>query len=50
MPQNINSVLPEIGELYYIASCSNADVIGITDETKLDSTVYHFEVAVDDCK
>ena len=48
MSQNISSLQPKIGELYYIASCSNADVIGITDETKLDSTDYDSEIAVDD--
>lgn len=48
MSQNISSLQPKIGELYYTASCSNADVIGITDETKFDSTDYDFEIAVDD--
>ena len=46
MHLNINSLLNEIGELRYIASSSNAAVIGIT-ETKLDNTVYDSEVAVD---
>ena len=46
MRLDINSLLNKIDELCYIASSSNAAVIGIT-ETKLDNTVYDFEVAVD---
>ena len=46
MHLNINSLLNKIDEWRYIASSSNAAVIGIT-ETKLDNTVYDFEVAVD---
>ena len=44
MHLNINSVLNKIDELRYIASSSNAGVIGITG-TKLDDTVYDSEVA-----
>ena len=43
---NINSLLPKLDELRYIAKNSNAAVIGIS-ETKLDSTVSDSEVAVD---
>ena len=43
---NINSLLPKIDELRYIAKNSNAAVIGIS-ETKLDNTVYDSEVAID---
>ena len=46
MHLNINSLLNKIDELRYIASSSNAAVIGIT-ETKLDDTVYDSEVAGD---
>ena len=46
MHLNINSLLNKIDKLRYIASSSNAAVIGIT-ETKLDNTVYDFEIAVD---
>ena len=48
MHLNINS-LDKIDELRYIASSSNAEVIGIT-ETKLDNTVYDSEIAVDGSK
>ena len=44
---NINSLLNKIDKLHYIASSSNAAVIGVT-ENKLDNTVYDFEVQVDD--
>ena len=43
---NINSLLPKIDELRYIAKNSNVAVIGIS-ETKLDNTVYNSGVAVD---
>ena len=43
---NINSLLPKINELQYIAKNSNAAVIGMS-ETKLDNTVYDSEVAID---
>ena len=43
---NINSLLNKIDEFRYIASSSNAAVIGIT-ETKLDNTGYDSEDAVD---
>ena len=43
---NINSLLPKIDELRYIAKNSNAAVIGIS-ETKLDNIVYYSEFAVD---
>ena len=42
----IISFLNKKGELCYIASSSNAAVIGII-ETKLDNTVYDSEVTVD---
>ena len=35
---NINSLMPKIDELHNIAKCSNAAVIGMT-ENKLDNTV-----------
>ena len=43
---NINSLLPKIDELQYIAKNSNVAVIGIS-ETKLDNTVYDSEVTID---
>ena len=43
MHLNINSLLNEIEKLCYIASSSNAAVIGIT-ETKLNNTVYDSDV------
>ena len=46
MHLNINDLLNKIGELRYIARSSNVAVIGIT-ETKLDDTVYDFEVTAD---
>ena len=46
MHLNINGLLDKIGELRYIATSSNAAVIGIT-ETKLVNTVYDSEVTVD---
>ena len=46
MHLNINILLNKIDKLRYIASTSNAAVIGTT-ETKLDNTVYDSEVAVD---
>lgn len=48
MHLNINSFLPKINKLCYIAKCSNAAVIGIgITETKLDTTVYDSGFAVD---
>ena len=46
MNLNVNGLLNKIDELRYIARSSYAAVIGIT-ETKLDNTVYDFEVTVD---
>ena len=46
MHLNINGLLNKIDELRHIARSSSATVIGIT-ETKLDNTVYKFEVTVD---
>ena len=46
MDLNINNFLNKIDKLRYIASSSNAAVIGIT-ETKLDNAVYDPEVTVD---
>ena len=46
MHLHINSLLNEIEKLCYIASSSNAAVIGIT-ETKLDNTVYDSDVTLD---
>ena len=43
---NIGSILPKIEELRYIAKNSNVAVIG-KSESKLDSTVYDSEVAID---
>ena len=43
---NINSLLPKIDELQYIAKNSNVAVISIS-ETKLDNTVYDSEVTTD---
>lgn len=42
---NINGLLNKKHELHYIASSSNFSVIEIT-ETKLDNTVYDYEVAL----
>ena len=46
MHLNINSLLPKIDELRYIAKYSNAAVTGIA-ETILDSIVHDLEVTVD---
>ena len=46
---NINSLLPKIDELQYIAKNSNAAVIGIS-ESKLDNTIYDSQVAIDSYK
>ena len=43
---DINSLMPKIDELWYIAKNSNAAVIGVS-ETKLDNTVSDSEVAED---
>ena len=45
MHQNTNILLSKIDNFRYIASSSNAAVIGI-NETKLDNTVYDPEVSV----
>ena len=44
---NINSFLPEIGELRIIAKSSNAAIIGIS-ESKLDESVLEPEIENDD--
>ena len=46
MHLNINDLRNKIDELGYIARSSNTSVIGTT-ETKLDNTVYYFQVTVD---
>ena len=46
MPLNVNSLLTKIDQLHNIVKFSNIAVTGIT-ETKLDTTVYDSEVAVD---
>ena len=43
---NINSLLPKIDEVRYIANITNASVIGIS-ETKLDETILSSELEVD---
>ena len=43
---NVNSLLPKINELRYIAKFSNADVIGIT-ESKLDNCILDSEIEID---
>ena len=43
---NINSLVPKIDELRYIAKNSSSAVIGIS-KSKLDNTVYDPEVAID---
>ena len=43
---NVNSLLPKIDELSYIAKLSNAAVIGIT-ESKLDNCILDSEIEID---
>ena len=43
---NINSLLPKIDEVRYIANITNASIIGIS-ETKLDETILSSELEVD---
>ena len=45
IPLNINSLLPKIDELRYIANSSNAAVIGIS-ESKLDESVLQSEIQI----
>ena len=44
---NINSLLPKIDEVRYIANITNASIIGIS-ETKLDKTIWSSELEIDD--
>ena len=44
---NLNSVLPKIHELRYIARLTNAAVIGIF-ESKLDDLMYTSEIQIDE--
>ena len=43
---NLNSVLPKIDEVRYIANITNASIIGIS-ETNLDETILSSELEVD---
>ena len=43
---NINSILPKIDEMRYIAKLTNATVIGLR-ETKLDNTVLRSELEIE---
>ena len=43
---SVNSLLPKIGEVRYIANITNASVIEIS-ETKLDETIFSSELEVD---
>ena len=43
---NINSILPKIDEIRYIAKLTNATVIGLS-ETKLDNTVLRSELEIE---
>ena len=43
---NINSILPKIDEIRYIAKLTNATVIGLS-ETKLDNAVLSGELEID---
>ena len=43
---NINSLLSKIEEICYIAECSNATIIGIT-ESKLDKSIFQSEIQID---
>ena len=42
---NINSILPKIDEIRYIAKLTNATVIGLS-ETKLDNAVFSSELEI----
>ena len=44
---NINSLLPKIDDIHYIAKQSNASIIGIT-KSKLDSSIVNSEVDIED--
>ena len=46
---NINSLLPKIDELRYIAKSTNAAVIGIS-ESKLDASALDPEISIDNYK
>ena len=43
---NVNSLLPKIEEIRFIAKTSEATVIGIT-ETKLDGTIFDAEIHIE---
>ena len=43
---NINSLLPKIDEIRYVAKLTNATVIGLS-ETKLDNTVLSSELEIE---
>ena len=43
---NINSLLPKIDDIHYIAKQSNASIIGIS-KSKLDSTILNSEVDIE---
>ena len=45
---NINSLLPKVDELQYIANQSEAAVIGIS-ESKLDDSVLSSEILIENC-
>ena len=45
---NINSILPKIDEICYIAKLTNATVIGLS-ETKLDNAVLSSELEIEGC-
>ena len=42
---NVNSLLSKIDEMRYIAKCSNAAIIGIT-ESKLDNSILNSEIDI----
>ena len=43
---NINTLLPKIDEVYYIANLTNASIIWIR-ETNVDETIFSSELEVD---
>ena len=45
---NVNSLLPKVDEIHFIAKQSNASIIGIS-ESKLDSSILNSEVDIVDC-
>ena len=45
---NINSILPKIDEIRYIAKLTNATVIRLS-ETKLDNAVFSSELEIEGC-